>query len=196
MVADRIPNPRREGSIPSTDAFARHLRMPTRTIDNWTFIAFFRQAPRPRRTFPAAPCVRRGRRPGASRANRPRDRTSRGRDQLWASGKATSFGLRATGVRVPPAGPGARRMLSYRPSGRHKRALRRKSAPHPAQGIPRPWLNRREHRSTKPGSAGSSPAGRAVSEAEVGDAPGRDPARGWPARAAVPPHVWSRAPPV
>jgi hypothetical protein len=83
--------------------------------------------------------------------------------------------MRTTGVRVPPAGPGARRMLSYRPSGRHERALRRKSAPHPSQGTPRPWLNRREHRSTKPGSAGSSPAGRAVSEAEAVDAPGCGP---------------------
>jgi hypothetical protein len=36
----------------------------------------------------------------------------------------------------------------------------------------RPWLNRREHLFTKQGVAGSSPAGRAVSEAEVGDAPG------------------------
>jgi hypothetical protein len=47
MVADRIPNPRREGSIPSTDALFRHLRMPTRTIDNWTFIAFSARPPRP-----------------------------------------------------------------------------------------------------------------------------------------------------
>lgn len=100
---------------------------------------------------------------------------TRGRHQLWASGQAASFGMRTTGVRVPPAGPGARRMLSYRPSGRHERALRRKSAPHPAQGTGRPWLNGREHRPTKPGSAGSSPAGRAVSEAEAVDAPGRDP---------------------
>jgi hypothetical protein len=63
----------------------------------------------------------------------------------------------------------------YRPSGRHKRALRRKSAVHPAQGTERPWLNWTEHRPTKPGGAGSSPAGRAVSEAEAGDAPGRGP---------------------
>jgi hypothetical protein len=45
--------------------------MPTRTIDNWIFIAFSAGPPRPRRTFPAAPSVRRGRRPGASRATVP-----------------------------------------------------------------------------------------------------------------------------
>ena len=54
-------------------------------------------------------------------------------------------------------------------------ALRRKSAVHPAQGTGRPWLNRREHLPTKQEVAGSSPAGRAVSEAEVGDAPGCGP---------------------
>lgn len=35
-----------------------------------------------------------------------------GRYELWASGKATSFGMRESGVRVPPARPGARRMLA------------------------------------------------------------------------------------
>ena len=39
----------------------------------------------------------------------------------------------------------------------------------------RPWLNWREHLPTKQEVAGSSPAGRAVSEAEESDAPGCDP---------------------
>ena len=84
--------------------FLRHSRMPNRTIDNWICHCNSRAPPR----YPGGPAV--GQR------------------------QATSFGLRGTGVRVSPAGPGARSMLSYRPSGRPRRALRRKSAVHPAQG--------------------------------------------------------------
>jgi hypothetical protein len=142
--ADRIPNPRHEGSTPSTDAF-RHSRIPTRTIDNWTFIAF------------------------------PQGPQCPGEDQLWASGQATSFGMRRSGVRVPPAGPGARRMLATGRAG---------ATDVPCDGNPhdirrrapeRPWLNRTERLPTKQEGAGSSPAGRAVSEAEAADAPGRGP---------------------
>ena len=39
MVADRIPNPRHEGSTPSTDAFPVFTDIGTNN-DNWTFIAF------------------------------------------------------------------------------------------------------------------------------------------------------------
>src|SRR5689334_19391787 len=67
--------------------------------------------------------------------------------------------MRTSGVRISPARPGARGKLCYRPSGRPRR----------------PWLNRTEHLPTKQEVAGSNPAGRAVSEAEAGDAPGRDP---------------------
>jgi hypothetical protein len=42
----------------------------------------------------------------------PGPATPWGRHQLSASGQATSFGMRTSGVRVPPAGPGARRMLA------------------------------------------------------------------------------------
>jgi hypothetical protein len=66
--------------------------------------------------------------------NSPGARKVSGESELWVSGQATSCGLRWMGVRTSPARPGARRMLSYRPSGRPKRALRRKSAVHPAQG--------------------------------------------------------------
>jgi hypothetical protein len=45
-------------------------------------------------------------------------------------------------------------------------------------GRRRPWLNWREHLLTKQEVAGSSPAGRAVSEAEAGDAPGCAPGEG------------------
>ena len=69
----------------------------------------------------------------------------------------------------------------YRPSGRHRRALRRKSAPHPAQGTERPWLNRRECLPTKQEGAGSNPAGRAVSKSEIGDARGPEEAGSSPA---------------
>ena len=144
MVASRIPNPRSEGSIPSTDAISLPTDRESKN-DNWICHLQF---------------------PG---------RTRSGRYELWASGQATSFGMRGTGVRVPPARPGARRMPATGRAGAVKRALRRKSAAHPVQGAERPWLNRREHLFTKQEGAGSSPAGRAVSEAEVGDAPGRGP---------------------
>ena len=175
MVADRIPNPCHEGSTPSTDAFSgihgyRYEQLTTGHSSHFL--------PGRRRSggLPCGAARAPGKTPGHARAAVPGPRSRPGDvDQLWASGKATSFGMRTTGVRVPPAGPGARRMLCYRPSGRHERALRRKSAPHPARGAQRPWLNWREHLSTKQERAGSSPAGRAVSEAEAGDAPGCGP---------------------
>lgn len=182
MVAGQIPNPRHEGSTPSTDAFSGIHGYRLEQLTTGHSSHFLPGHRRPRR-----PSLRR--RPCAGEEARDRRlaragelghpslglATPRGRHQLWASGQATSFGMRTTGVRVPPAGPGARRMLCYRPSGRHERALRRKSAPHPAQGAQRPWLNRREHLPTKQERAGSSPAGRAVSEAEAGEAPGCGP---------------------
>ncbi len=104
MVADRIPNPRREGSIPSTDAFSgiheyRHEQLTTGHSSHF---------------LPAGSAVRGTslRRRAYAGEDRPRGRNPRGRHQLWASGQAASFGLRTSGVRVPPAGPGARGMLA------------------------------------------------------------------------------------
>jgi hypothetical protein len=122
-----------------------------------------------------------------------------GESELWASGQATSFGMRGTGVRISPARPGARSMLSYRPSGRPKRALRRKSAVHPAQGATNargsigestclrsrrlqvqvlpgvlcPKQKRAMHRDVAPEKAGSSPAGHPATPRTTGRGPPR-----------------------
>lgn len=137
-------------------------------------------------TFPASPPVRRGRRPGASRAGVPEPATPRGRDQLWASGKATSFrdGMRTSRVRVPPAGPGARRKLATGRAGagnvpcdgnpRHirRRALHARGSTGESTGLRSrgvqvrvlpgvlcPRQKRAMRRDVDPEEAGSSPAG-------------------------------------
>lgn len=86
-----------------------------------------------------------------------------------------AFGMRRSGVRVPPAGPGARGMLAtgragatYVPCAGNPHHIRRR-APN-ARGS-----TGRERLPTKQEGAGSSPAGRAVSEAEAVEAPGRGP---------------------
>lgn len=75
----------------------------------------------------------------------------------------------------PPSWTRRPQHASYRPSGRRKRLLWRKFAVYPAQGIGRPWLKWRECLPTKQEVAGSSPAGRAVSEVEAVEAPGCGP---------------------
>lgn len=121
-------------------------------------------------------------RPGPPGRRLPGDRSSN-RPRGNAPGTSPAVGQRRghliwvedDGGSSPSSWTRRPRNACYRPSGRQQRALRRKSAPHPAQGTRRPWLNRTERLPTKQEGAGSSPAGRAVSEAEVGDAPGCGP---------------------
>lgn len=106
MVADRIPSPCREGSIPSTDAFPVFTDSGMNN-DNWTFIAFPRGAS-PR----GGPAV--GQWPGRL---------------IW---------VEEIGGSSPSSWTRRPQHARYRPSGRHKRALRRKFAVHPAQGTRTP----------------------------------------------------------
>lgn len=153
----------------------RYSRIPARTIDNWTFIAF---SPGPRTGPGDLPCGAArapGKTPGRDPGNRPRGRNALGTSPAVGQRLGHLIWDEDVGGSSPSSWTRRPQDACYRPSGRHRRALRRNSAPHPAQGTGRPWLNRRERLPTKQEGAGSSPAGRAVSEAEVGDAPGRGP---------------------
>jgi hypothetical protein len=155
--------------------FFRYSRIPVRTIDNWTSIRISPRSP----TGQGGTSLRRRPCAGEDARVRPGQPSPgpqpRGRRPAVGQWQGRLIWVEEIGGSSPPSWTRRPQDACYRPSGRRQRALRRKSARHPAQGALRPWLNWREHRSTKPGSAGSNPAGRAVSEAEVGDAPGCGP---------------------
>lgn len=162
MVADRIPNPRHEGSIPSIGAF-RYSRIPARTMTTGHSSQFPRDHDRSR----GGPAV--GQRQGHLIWVEEIGGSS---PPSWTRGCLTVPRSRRGTVRHPL---GARRMLAtgragavHVPCDGNPHHIRRRA-------LERPWFNWKEHLPTKQESAGSSPAGRAVSEAEAVDAPGRGP---------------------
>lgn len=163
MVADRIPNPRHEGSIPSIGAF-RYSRISARTIDNWTFIAFL-PAPCGAGRGPVV-----GQRPGhliwveGIGGSSPSNWTRRPQDAQLPAEWAPQPGRRLH----PGEALDCRCRPTHAPCAGNPQDIRRRAGE-------RPWLNRTERLPTKQEGAGSNPAGRAVSEAEADEAPGRDP---------------------
>ena len=146
MVAGRIPNPRREGSTPSTDAFVDAYERRIAELTTGYAIA-----------IPRVPHSTRGERAVGQRPGH----------LIWDEGNGSS-NLPSSTRRPQHAQLPAERAPQTCPAPEIR-------SPSRAGRNERPWLNRREHLPTKQEVAGSSPAGRAVSEAEARDAPGRDP---------------------
>lgn len=148
-------NPAPRGFDSFHRCFCRRLRAPIRTIDNWIAIALRNLAPgHGPDVCSACPGVRKravGQRPG---------------HLIWDE-EIGSSSLPSSTRRPRHAQLPAERAPLTCPAPE----IRSRSG----AGRRRPWLNWREHLFTKQEVAGSSPAGRAVSEAEAGDAPGCGP---------------------
>jgi hypothetical protein len=150
MAAGRIPNPRREGSIPSTDAFVDAYGRRIEELTTGYAIAIPRAPGEYSTSARGERAV--GQRPG---------------HLIWDEGNGSS-NLPSSTRRPQHAQLPAERAPQACPAPEIR-------SPSGAGRNERPWLNWRERLPTKQEVAGSSPAGRAVSEAEGGDAPGCGP---------------------